>query len=87
MSCVLRDGKEIAVKVTPTPQTRFEIGDIGVLPDHASARQRDCLPGAPAEKAGLKAGDVILRVDGAAITLPSQLIDVRLEEGRTRRSR
>ena len=70
---VLRDGKQFTVKVTPAPQTRFEIGDIGVLPDthpHVAA----LLPGAPAEKAGLKVGDVIHSVDGATITLREQLI-------------
>ena len=59
--------------MTPSPQTRFEIGDIGVLPDthpHVGA----LLSGAPAEKAGLKVGDVILRIDGATITLREQLI-------------
>ena len=30
---VLRDGKQFSVRVTPAPQTRFEIGEIGVLPD------------------------------------------------------
>ena len=70
---VLRDGRQFAVRTTPAPQTRFEIGDIGVLPDthpHVGA----LLPGAPAEKAGLKVGDVIHRVDGATITLREQLI-------------
>ena len=70
---VLRDGQEVAVKVTPTPQTRFEIGDIGVVPiTHPLVSAT--LAGGPAEKAGLKAGDVILEVDGADIALPSQLI-------------
>src|SRR5688500_9945215 len=70
---VLRDGKEFTVKATPEPQTRFEIGFIGVLPDthpHVGA----LLPGAPAEKAGLKVGDVIHRIDGETITLREQLI-------------
>jgi regulator of sigma E protease len=70
---VLRDGKQFTVRATPAPQTRFEIGDIGVLPDthpHVGA----LLPGAPAETAGLKIGDVIHRVDGATITLREQLI-------------
>jgi regulator of sigma E protease len=70
---VLRDGSQFTVRVTPTPQTRFEVGDIGVLPDtnpHVAA----LLPGAPAERAGLKVGDVIQRIDGATITLREQLI-------------
>ncbi len=70
---VLRDGKEFTVKATPAPQTKFEIGDIGVLPDtHPNVAA--LLPDAPAQKAGLKVGDVILRVDGATITLREQLI-------------
>ena len=70
---VERAGKQFTVKTTPAPQTRFEIGDIGVLPDthpHVAA----LLTGAPAEKAGLKVGDVILRVDDATITLQEQLV-------------
>jgi regulator of sigma E protease len=70
---VLRDGKEFTVKATPAPQTKFEIGDIGVLPDtHPNVAA--LLPDAPAQKAGLKVGDVIVRVDGATITLREQLI-------------
>ncbi|HKY20978.1 MAG TPA: RIP metalloprotease RseP [Vicinamibacterales bacterium] len=70
---VFRDGKELALKVTPTPQTRFEVGDIGVLPD-SHPHVRATIAGAPADKGGLKAGDVIMEVDGAGIALPSQLI-------------
>ena len=70
---VLRDGKSFAVMATPAPQTKFEIGDIGVAPD-THPNVASLLPGAPAEKAGLKVGDVIHRVDGATITLPEQLI-------------
>ncbi len=79
---VLRDGKEIPVRVTPTPQTRFEIGDIGVLPD-SHPHVGSTLPGSPAEKAGLKAGDIILKVDDSAIMVPSQLIDVISKKANT----
>ena len=56
---LLRDGKEVPVKVTPKPETRFEVGDIGVHPGVASARERDDR-GRASRKGGLKAGDVIL---------------------------
>jgi regulator of sigma E protease len=70
---VLRDGKQFSVRVTPAPQTRFEIGEIGVLPDtHPTVLS--LLAGGPAEKAGLKPGDVILRVDGATMNAREHLI-------------
>jgi regulator of sigma E protease len=69
-----RDGKVITVNVTPSPQTKYEVGDVGVLPDvhpHVQA----VLPGAPAATGGLKAGDVIVRANGALVMLPRDLID------------
>jgi regulator of sigma E protease len=71
---ILRDGKELPVKVTPEPQTRYEVGDIGVLPN-SRPHIGSILPGSPAERAGLKIGDVILKVDGAVINAPTQLIE------------
>jgi regulator of sigma E protease len=70
---VLRDGKQFTVRAIPTPQTKFEVGDIGVSPDTHPAVGA-LLSGGPAEKAGLKAGDVILRIDGSAITMREQLV-------------
>ena len=70
-----RDGKEISTTVVPTPQTRFEVGDIGVLPD-AHPRISSLVPGSPAEKVGLKAGDSILKVDDTTVIFPAQLIDI-----------
>jgi regulator of sigma E protease len=70
---ILRNGKQFTVRATPTPQTKFEVGDIGVMPD-THPLVGALLSGGPAEKAGLKAGDVILRVDGSAITMREQLI-------------
>ena len=53
-------------------ETRFEVGDIGVLPD-AHPRIVSVNPGEPGEKAGLRAGDVIVSIDGKPITFQSQL--------------
>jgi regulator of sigma E protease len=71
---LLREGKEITVTAMPAPQTRYEIGDIGVFPD-SHPHVLSILPGSPAEKAALKPGDLILAVDGATVTFAPQLIE------------
>ena len=73
---LLRNGLEISKKVTPVVQagqSRFEIGDIGVLPDiHPFVSRVN--PNEPADKAGVKAGDVILFVNQERMTLRSELM-------------
>ena len=72
-----RDGREIErtmTTVVPPSQSRFEIGDIGVLPD-VHPHLQSVSPGEPAERAGLKAGDVILAVDGQPMTFHTQFRD------------
>jgi regulator of sigma E protease len=71
---LVRDGKELTLNVTPTPQTKYEVGDVGVFPD-VHPHVISVLVPSPAERAGLKAGDVILAVDHASITFKEQLID------------
>jgi regulator of sigma E protease len=68
----LRAGREMTVTVTPTPQTRFEIGDIGVMPD-VHPQIPSVVPGEPADRAGIKPGDIVLAVDGEPIGFSSQL--------------
>ena len=67
---VTRNGREERLKVRPDltelvtrNNTRFEIGTIGVLPD-VYPNVASVVPGKPAEAAGLKAGDIILAIDG-----------------------
>ncbi len=72
---LLRNGRELTVTVTPTSETKYEVGDVGVLPDvhpHVNA----VLPGTPAEKAGLQTNDVILAVNGTRIAVPGELIEM-----------
>jgi regulator of sigma E protease len=74
---ILRDGEEITkqIGVTAARERRFgDIGEVGVLPNvHPNIRALS--PGEPAEKAGLKIGDVVLAVDGETIAVSSQLRD------------
>ena len=74
---LLRNGVELTRKVTPVPppgNSRFEIGDIGVLPN-VHPHIPKVVPGDPAERAGVKAGDVVVAVNGQPITFGSQLRD------------
>jgi len=67
---LLRNGLEQTRTVTPTllpGQSRFEIGDIGVLPN-VHPHLKSVTPNDPGDRAGLKAGDVILAVDGQPTT-------------------
>ena len=74
---LLRNGLELTRRMTPVPpagRSRFEIGDIGVLPN-VHPQVRSVMSGEPAEKAGLKPGDVVLAIDGEPIMFAWQLKD------------
>jgi regulator of sigma E protease len=67
---LLRNGLEVTRNLTPVVlpgQSRFEIGDIGVLPN-VHPHIVSVSPGEPGERAGLKAGDIVLAVDGKTMT-------------------
>ena len=68
-----RDGQTIALAVHPNPETRFEIGNIGVLPD-INPVIRSVIAGEPADKAGLKPGDIVIAVNGERVVLSSDLV-------------
>ena len=74
---ILRNGQELTIKTTPVVQpgqSRFEIGDIGVLPN-VHPHLPTVNPGEPADRAGIKPGDVVLAVNGEPMTFRSQLRD------------
>lgn len=68
----LREGREMTATVTPKPQTRFEIGDVGVMPN-VHPQVPSVVPGEPADRAGVKPGDVVLAVDREPIFFSQQL--------------
>jgi len=74
---IQRNGREmerVVTPIVPPGRSRFEIGDIGVLPN-VHPHLRSISPGEPGERAGLKAGDVIVAVDGQPITFDTQFRD------------
>jgi regulator of sigma E protease len=77
---LLRDGETRAMTVRPVPQTRYEIGNIGVLPDINPVVQ-SVIAGDVADKAGMKGGDVVLAVNGDRMVTQKHLIDAISRNG------
>jgi regulator of sigma E protease len=71
---LVRDGQTRSVTVRTVSETRFEIGNIGVLPD-INPIVASVIGGTPAERAGLKAGDVVLAVNGERMVTRTQFIE------------
>jgi regulator of sigma E protease len=77
---VLRDGQTRSFTVRPKSETRFEVGNIGVLPN-SNPIVSSVIAGEPAEKAGLHAGDIVLAVNGERMATRTQLIDAISRNG------
>ena len=76
---VIRDRREQRLTIRPDTtelrtrgDARFEIGTIGVLPD-VNPSIRALVSGEPAERAGLRPGDVIVSIDGQRMVFASQV--------------
>jgi regulator of sigma E protease len=72
---VLRDGHEESITVRPRGEGRFDVGDIGVLPD-VYPSVAGVVEGGPADRAGVKAGDVILAIDGQRVVFSRDVVDL-----------
>ena len=77
---LLRGGQTLSVTVRPVPETRYEIGSIGVLPD-INPIVASVIAGEPAERAGLKAGDIVLAVNSERMVTRTQLIEAISRNG------
>jgi len=72
-----RDGKVFHEEITPKPTGSHEYGDIGWLPREADAAVVTSVErGMPAEKAGMKKGDVIQSANGAPIPEIEALVEL-----------
>src|SRR5438552_12203997 len=70
----IRNGQTQSTTLKPLAQGKYEVGDIGALPD-ATPIVASLIKGDVAEKAGLKPGDLLLAVNGEPMTQPSQLTE------------
>jgi regulator of sigma E protease len=77
---LVRNGQTVTTTVRPVPQGRFEIGNIGALPK-VHPVVSSTIAGDRAEQAGLKAGDVVLSVNGEPMATRQQLIDAISRNG------
>ena len=70
-----RRGSRKEITLTPAAQTKFEIGDIGILPEiHPETRR--VFPNEPAQKGGLQAGDVVLGAGGEKDVSYDRLVEI-----------
>lgn len=72
---VMRDGRTLHLWAKTISEGKFDVGDIGVMPD-VHPHVIEVAPGSPAEKVGVKRGDVIVSVNGERMTFEWQLAPI-----------
>ena len=71
---IRRGSQRVVTRVVPEAQTRFEMGDLGILPVMRN-QVVSVAPGDPADRAGIKPGDVFIAVDGEPVTHDNPLVE------------
>jgi regulator of sigma E protease len=71
---IVRDGKEERVTVRPEAKGRYEVGELGVLPD-INPYIPTVTEGGPADRAGLKPGDVVVSINGERTVFSLDVIE------------
>jgi regulator of sigma E protease len=77
---LLRGGRTQSLTVRTVAETRYEVGNIGVLPD-INPIVASVISGQAADKAGLKAGDIVLAVNGERMVTRTQFIEAVSRNG------
>lgn len=72
---VLRDGREELITVRPLGRGRYEVGDIGALPDVYPSVPY-VVEGGPADRAGIKPADVIVAINGERVVFSRDVVDI-----------
>ena len=78
---VLRGGQTIIVGVRPASEGKFEVGTLGVMPANTHPIVDSVIADGPAQKAGLKAKDEIVAINGEPMVFRSQLITAISQHG------
>jgi regulator of sigma E protease len=71
---VLRDGQRLKILVTPRATGKYEIGDLGIGPI-LRPQFTQVNPGGPADRAGIKRGDVVVALEGVRGVGRDALVD------------
>lgn len=72
---VQRGTETLRLTVRPEPDLRFRTGEVGALPD-VYPSVRSVTAGSPAEQAGLRAGDVLVAIEGRRMVLARQVSEL-----------